>query len=241
MTEIDNRLPRYQRLRDEIAADIAGRRLRPGEAIPTEALLAARHNVAIGTVRKAIDALVAEGLVERRQGSGTFVRRPNFDQSLFRFLRQFGGDGPPQVPESRILERTVAVAPPAIAAALHLQAGAPAIHLERLRLVDGRPMLAEAIWLPKAMFGPLLTTPLEDIGPLLYPFYEAACGHTVASAGETLTVEAASADIAGRLSLAAGSPVVVVERLALGFDGTPLEWRRSQIPASHFRYRIDIK
>jgi len=239
MTDIDSRLPRYQRLRDEIARDIAQQNMRPGDAIPTEAALAARHGVAVGTVRKAIDALVADGLVERQQGRGTFVRRPNFDQSLFRFLRQHAGGG--QIPESRILQRETAIAPAEVAAALRLPPKGEGIHLQRLRLLDGTPMLAETIWLPKAMFAPLLALPLAEIGPLLYPFYERVCGQTVASARETLSVETASPIIAGRLALAAGSPVVVVERLATGFDGQPLEWRRSHIPAAQFRYHIEIK
>jgi GntR family transcriptional regulator len=89
----DLRLPLYQRLRDEIAHKIARNVWRSGEPIPTEAELAATHRVAIGTVRKAIDALVADGLVERQQGRGTFVRRPRFDRSLFRFFRHLESDG----------------------------------------------------------------------------------------------------------------------------------------------------
>src|SRR6516165_11607891 len=60
----DDRLPRYQRLRDELVALIAARHWRPGEAIPTEQALAKRYEVAVGTVRKAVDLLVAEGLLE---------------------------------------------------------------------------------------------------------------------------------------------------------------------------------
>ena len=73
--QADNRLPRYQRLRDELASKIAARRWQPGEAIPTEQELAQSFDLAVGTVRKAIDLLVAEGLLERYQGRGTFVRR----------------------------------------------------------------------------------------------------------------------------------------------------------------------
>ncbi|RYP57051.1 hypothetical protein DL771_011514 [Monosporascus sp. 5C6A] len=67
----DLRLPRYQQLRDDLAAQIAQQHWRPGDAIPTEAELAKTYNVAVGTVRKAVDVLVAEGLLERFQGRGT--------------------------------------------------------------------------------------------------------------------------------------------------------------------------
>jgi len=61
MDHPDLRLPLYQRLRDEIARSIAANVWRPGEAIPTEAEFAASHGVAVGTVRKALDTLVASG------------------------------------------------------------------------------------------------------------------------------------------------------------------------------------
>ena len=109
---IDERLPRYQRLRDEIAEKIARHVWRPGDALPTEADLAASHNIAVGTVRKAIDALAADELVERQQGRGTFVRRPQFDASLFRFFRYAGMDEQ-TVPGSRLLGREAISATPA--------------------------------------------------------------------------------------------------------------------------------
>src|SRR5918912_2432046 len=105
MDQLDLRLPLYQRIRDEIAQQIARNVWRPGEAIPTEAELAASHEVAVGTVRKALDALVADGMIERRQGRGTFVRRPNFDRGLSRFFRFQGPDGRAHPPPGGILLR----------------------------------------------------------------------------------------------------------------------------------------
>lgn len=239
MSIIDDRLPRYQRLRDQIAAEIAAQVWKPGEAIPSETDLAATHKVALGTVRRAIDVLVAEGLVERSHGRGTFVRRPSFDNSLFRFLRVQGGD-PGMVPDSRILERAALPAPPEVAHMLGLATGGEAIRLVRQRLLGGRVLMAEEIWLPKARFAAMLTVELSSIGALLYPAYERLCGQLVASADETLTVEAVSADHAKLVGLTPGQPVVVIERLARGYDRQPLEWRRSRAPAATFRYHVQI-
>lgn len=241
MGSVDHRLPLYQRLRDEIAAQIATHVWRPGEAIPTEAELAASHKLAIGTVRKAIQTLVDDGLVERFQGRGTYVRRPSFDSSLFRFLRFHGPDGRHVVPESRILARSGLAGPAEVTKALRLPSGAAVIRLLRQRLIEGRPVLAEEIWLPKDRFEPLLTIPDEEMGALLYPTYESRCGEIVASAEETLTVEALASPFDALLALSPGSPVVVIERLAFGYHGEPLEWRRSCAPASTFRYHIEIR
>lgn len=239
--QADDRLPRYQRLRDELASQIAEHRWRAGEAIPTEQELSRTYEVAVGTVRKAIDQLVVEGLLERFQGRGTFVRRASFDGSLFRFFRFQNRRGERRIPTSRILMREVVPAPSAVSAALAIDTEAPVIHISRLRLVDEHPILAEEIWLPYERFAAFATLPTEKIGDLLYPVYETHCNQVIASAGETLTVETVDAMYGRLLRIEAGSPVVVIERLAYGYDRRPLEWRRSRGPASEFVYQVEIR
>jgi GntR family transcriptional regulator len=241
MDQGDLRLPLYQRLRDEIAQQIARNVWRPGEAIPTEAELAASHEVAVGTVRKALDALVADGMIERRQGRGTFVRRPNFDGSLFRFFRYQGPDGSRIVPEGRIQEREVLSAPPPVRSALRLRDDEEAIRLSRLRLISGKPVLSEEIWLPWRRFGAFLEAEPGEIGDLLYPAYERFCGEIVARAEETLTVDTATAEDVRLLGLEQGAPVVVIDRMAFGYDNHPIEWRHSRGPTTEFRYQIEIR
>lgn len=140
-----------------------------------------------------------------------------------------------------MLDRTLTTPPAAVAEALDLPKKAQAIRLERLRLIDDKPVLLEEIWLPQAQFGALAKVAPADFPDLLYPFYEEFCGKVIASAEETLTVDSASAAEARLLDIKAGQPVVVVERLALGYDRRPLEWRRSRGPADGFRYQIEIR
>ena len=237
----DARLPLYQRLRDQLAEQIANNRWRPGEAIPTEAALSAEYQLSTGTVRKAIDALVSEGILERQQGRGTFIRRAQFQSSLFRFFRFQTVSGERQVPESRILSIEPVAAPSAVAQALGLPADAPVIRIVRVRLLDVKPVLAEEIWLPRQRFQALLEIDLSRKGPLLYPIYEEVCGQVVASAEETLTAESVNDVNARLLQVAVNSPVIVIERLARDYAGSPLEWRRSRGHAEHFRYSVDIR
>ena len=237
----DERLPLYHRLRDALSAEIATHAWRPGEPIPTEAALAKAHAVSIGTVRKAIDSMVADGRLERFQGKGTFVRRPDFQSSFFRFFRFLDTSGVARVPVSRILKREVAAMPAAVAAAFNLAEGAQAIRFSRLRLIAERPLVLEDIWLPYQRFKPLLKIDTGEFGDLLYPLYEQHCGVMVASAQETLTAEAVSARHARLLELEAGAPVVVIERVALRADRQALEWRQSRGPASEFHYQVEIR
>lgn len=237
----DLRLPLYQRLRDDLAAGIAARRWRPGDLIPSEAELAGRHGLSVGTVRKAIEQLVAEGLLERRQGRGTFVRRARFDSSLFRFFRFQSETGERVVPKARILRRTALPAPSAVASALRLREGEPVVNLSRLRLIDGEPLLAEEIWLEAARFAAVLEVGTGELGDLLYPFYEDRCAQMVATADEVLTVEAANRLQARLLGRAPGAPLIVVERTAFDPERRPIEWRRSRGPADRFRYHAEIR
>ena len=240
MTDLDDRRPIHRRLSEQLALDISQSRFRPGEAISGEDELAATYKVALGTVRKALDHLVARGLVERIQGTGTFVRRPDFSIAFVRFIRCFGSAGDRRMPGSRILSRETMVGPHEVTEALHLDNGALVLRLHRLRTHDGLPVLLEEIWLNEARFAPVLT--MEDMQPrLLYPIYEELCGAVVARAEETITIDTANANDAELLDLTVGCPVVLIDRLAIGYDGLPIEWRRSRGSASDFRYRIEIR
>jgi len=238
---VDDRIPRYHRLRDQLAERIAALEWQLHEPLPTEQELGIAYGVAVGTVRKAVDLLVREGLLERFQGRGTFVRRATFDQSLFRFFRFHAQTSERRVPESRILQRVVMPAPEAVAAKFSLRTDAKVIHLTRLRLIDNTPIIAEDIWLPFKLFAALADCPIDAFGPLLYPFYEQQCGRVIARADERLTVQTANASDVATLQVAQASPVVVIERIAYGYDGAPLEWRVSRGAAQHFSYEIEIR
>lgn len=236
----DARLPLYQQLRDTFAATIAQGQWRPGDAIPSEADLARMHGVAIGTVRKAVDQLVAEGVLDRQQGRGTFVKRTRFNASMFRFFRFQSESGERRVPVSRILRRETLPAPSAVASALRIRPGDEVIHLTRLRLLDDLPLLAEDIWLPRDRFEPLLALNSNEFGDLLYPLYEERCEQVVVAAEETLTVEIADPMKARLLQLQPHAPLIVIERLAYDLVRQPLEWRRSRGAADKFRYHVEI-
>src|SRR3954469_23435342 len=95
---LDERLPRYQQVHGDLMHRIATGEWLPGEPIPTEAQLSSAYEVSTGTLRKAVDLLVAEGVLTRSQGKGTFVRRPQIDSSMLRFFRFKSSGGDPVLP-----------------------------------------------------------------------------------------------------------------------------------------------
>jgi GntR family transcriptional regulator len=248
----DERLPLYQRLRDDLLQRLAAGEWPPGAAIPTEAELTQTYGLATGTVRKAIDKLVADGVLTRSQGKGTYVKRPSFDSSLFRFFRFKTKGGAAVRPTARVHSRHVRVPPAGVRKALGLaenvddsdSAGAGAsvcVVLSRTRQVDEQVVLVEEIWLPRGPFEPLVTLKLEDFGDLLYPLYEQTCRQRVATAREKLTVETASRALAARLGIPVGSAVIAVQRTAFNFAGQAIEWRCTRGSAAGFQYEVDIR
>ncbi|MCB1478947.1 MAG: GntR family transcriptional regulator [Rhodobiaceae bacterium] len=237
----DERIPIYQRLADTLRQSVITGALKPGDRAPSENFLSDEYGLAPGTVRKALDVLVGEGVFERFQGKGTFVRRPSFDASLFRFFRFRGPDGEFRVPESRILRREIEPMPGHVCVALEVSKGTPGISMSRLRMHEGTPVVAEEIWLEHAPFAKFADMPAEEIGALLYPVYDRECGRLVARAEETMTVEAASREIARLLRIDAGAPVIVIDRIAKGYDNKPIEWRRSRGRADQFTYQTEIR
>ena len=84
LVETDQRLPLHERIRDVLASRITSKKWPLGTMIPPEQAIAAELGVALGTVRRALGSLVDKGLVERRQGVGTFVKRADFSNSSHR-------------------------------------------------------------------------------------------------------------------------------------------------------------
>lgn len=77
--EIEQVLPKYLQVADHIRGQIVRGELAPGDEVPSEREIAEQWNVSRPTATRALAALRAEGLVEARQGSGTFVRRARED------------------------------------------------------------------------------------------------------------------------------------------------------------------
>ncbi|WP_426959994.1 GntR family transcriptional regulator [Muricoccus radiodurans] len=238
----DLRLPLHARLRDALAARIASQEWPADSRIPAEALLAAEYGVAPNTLRRALGQLVQEGLLERRQGRGTFVRRPAFQAPLFRFFNFEDQAGSGRIiPESRIVGSALTTLPDDAARALRLPAGHAALRLDRLRFWGGEPVVMEEIFLPLPRFAALRDRPIESFETLLYPLYEREFGLVVGGVEDALRVGLADARRAEWLGVAEGSAVAIIDRLSLTVDGAPIEWRRAWGRGDRFSYRISLR
>jgi len=158
---VDNRLatagvvglsPLYRRVEDRILKDLAAGQWRSGEPIPAETKLAKRFDVSIGTVRKAIDELVARQILVRHQGRGTFVAVHDEDRALFYFFRVVARDGIKKYPTSELLSFSEGRADPAQAAALRIPRGAPILRFRNRLAIEGRALILDRIAVPQSLF-----------------------------------------------------------------------------------------
>jgi DNA-binding GntR family transcriptional regulator len=138
-----------QELRALMRELIAG--ARPGDRLPSERTLSQRWHAARMTVRNATDVLVAEGLVARRHGSGTYVLPPQVVRFLG--LSSFSQDMRERglIPSSRLLEFTVESANDKTAARLAINVGQSVHQFTRLRLGSDEPMAIETVWISSAL------------------------------------------------------------------------------------------
>lgn len=140
-----------------VQAFIQDNHLKPGDQIPTETRLMERFSVSRATVRQAIQELVSEGIVEKRHGYGTFVAEPKVSIELSGFF-SFYEEAAKESLESHtsMLECSeLCPAPDKVRRRLGLSATDSVCFVQRMRYIDGDPVLLESTYLPKRIFGSL--------------------------------------------------------------------------------------
>jgi GntR family transcriptional regulator len=229
--------PLYLQIRDLLVRSLESGEWAPGEAIPSELVLAARFGVSQGTVRKAIDALAADNLVVRRQGKGTFVAtHADEGQSTFRFLHIRRDDGVDEYPASRLVDVRRGKASGEVARLLDIKPGDPVVLVRRLLDWQGAPAVLDDIALPGALFRGLTKAKLEAYKGSMYGFFETAFGVRMLSAQERLKAVAAEPGVAALLGVAPGTPLLEVDRVAFTFGGRPVEFRRGLCSTARHHY-----
>jgi GntR family transcriptional regulator len=232
--------PLYQQIKALITQGLESGEWKPGEMIPSEVELAARYKVSQGTVRKAIDELAADNLLVRRQGKGTFVATHNEDRVQFRFLRLLPEDGDLHPHVSRLLECRRLRAPAEIARQLDLKPADPVVCIKRLLQFDGETTVFDEIWLPGVVFRGLTAERLADYKGPLYAMFETEFGTRMIRASEKIRAVGADEAVAELLGVAAGSPLLSVERVSYTYGDRPVEVRRGWYVTNGYYYQNDL-
>jgi GntR family transcriptional regulator len=226
----------YEQVRARLIEGISSGRWRAGQALPSESALAAAHGVAIGTIRKAVDSLVAEGALARHQGKGTFVTAHDGGRLMFHFFHIVGRDGTRSYPEVSTVSFRRDRADAAAAGALGIAPHEKVIRIRNVLSLEGRPRIVDDIVLPSALFPGLTEKIFLARGNTIYHLYQSRYGINVLRTDERLRADLASAEDARLLGVAQGAPLLEVRRVALTFRDRPVELRVSRVDTSSHDY-----
>jgi GntR family transcriptional regulator len=233
--------PAYRELADQLRAAIERNGVK--EQLPTEAELSRRYGLSRQTVRRAYQELVADGVVTRVPGRGTFPTPPGpyvRSQGSFDDLLAQHADTELEV-----------VAPLRVAAQPHRDAaerlrGGPVMEVRVRRLQGGVPYAATVVSLPvhvgrRLLRLRLLRTPGARRQTTVLELLDAVLEPPIVSARQDITVGVAAPEMAGLLDLAPGAPVLRIDRLYFDADERPVEYAVSYMNPERYTYRLELK
>jgi GntR family transcriptional regulator len=231
---VQGSLPLFLQISELLIRDIASGRLIDGEKLPPEREMAAQLGIAVGTLRQALKALTAKGLLDRVQGSGNYVRALHDPASVYAMFRLELAEGG-GLPTAQVLSVARCIKDPALPP---FGESAEGHRIRRLRFLSGRVAAVEEIWLDGSYAD---TIAAGDLSESLYLYYRERLGLWIARA-EDRVGQAACPDWAPpEFPHAAGSPLPLITRVSWDQDGKRAEsswtWYDPQIA----RYVARIK
>lgn len=223
---------RYREIAEALRASITAGELAAGRLLPSEAELSGTYAASRVTVRRALELLRADGLVDSRQGFGWFVATAPVRQVLGRLgtiEEQMAASG--LRPERRVLDFAYVHAP----ARIRQQLGADQVlRVRRVNLADGEPFARVTVWCPAELAVDVSRADVERS-----PFYE-LLPVSLASATQTIGAAAASAADAEVLRIPAGSPVLRCERLTCDVSGRVVLVSTHVFPAHRTEFVVEL-
>ncbi len=230
-------LPLYKKIKLEITRTLSSGKLEPGAALPTEEQFSVQYGVSIGTVRRAMSELVAERVLIRQQGRGTFLAPHSPERMLNSFWHFVRKDGVREVPIVQTLRflRTTADTP--TAQMLALEPGAPIYRIFNLMLMGGNPVLVDDVRISQRMFPGLTKAEFVARDTTIYGLYQNRFRISVVQTMDRLAAISADAETAELLAIPVSSPVLEVVRVAYTFHEQPVECRRSVLHSERYEFR----
>ena len=235
-------LTAYEEVKQKITEDLVRGRYPMGQALPAEKDLSKELDVSIGTLRKAVDELVAEGIVVRRQGRGTYVAEHDLKRLLYYFFHVVKHDVDKKAnPRVELVSLNTAVATKEEAGKLNIKEGAPVWRLVNCLYLEERCVMIDQITLDKKRFKNLTRAEFINREGSIYQLYQMKYGQTVVRSSERLRASLVSKQHAEWLDIKPNSPVLVIRRVALGIQDDPIEWRISTLNTNQYEYFSELQ
>ena len=223
---------RYQQIAGELRGRVLAGQFAAGRMLPSESELSAEFSASRVTVRRALEVLRDEGLVDARQGFGWFVAGDPLRQPLGRLAtieEQMAESG--VVSERRILEFAFERAPKFVTRVVNT---AQVLRVKRLNMADGEPFAIVTVWCPADLGQHLSRRDVEQS-----PFYE-LLEIPLQGATQTIGADAATDDDAKLLQVPVGSPVLRCERVTSDASGRAVLLSRHVFPGHRTEFVVDL-
>jgi len=227
-------IPLYLQIEQRIVRAIHVGDLAPMTRVSSELELAKVFSVSRMTARKAVDRLVADGMLFRKQGKGTFVAEPKIAHGLstqLSFSTAMTSLG--LALSTRVLQQGMTPAPAEVAESLKIAPGESTVYIRRLRLVQGEPAAIHTSYL-LGSYGAVLSTDLEDSLTTAM----GAVGARVDHSRDAVEAVVASQQEATELNVEVGSPLLMIEGVAFAMS-VPVRYTRALYRGDRFRFSID--
>ncbi|GGF20073.1 mannosyl-D-glycerate transport/metabolism system repressor MngR [Halobacillus andaensis] len=228
--------PLYRRIAQKIKEDIAKGVWKEGEAIPTELHLSEQYQASRVTVRQAIKLLVEEGLLEKVQGSGTYVKEQKIEHNIFELLsfteemRKLNKE-----PINKILDFQLIEPEDHVRRRLQLSEGDKVFYVRRQRLVDDVPYVVEDTFLPVDMFPHLSYSIMTGSK---YDYIEKQVGKRIKESFQEVIPILPSEDIAQALTVEETTPILKMESYSIFEDGTIFEYSENHFKSDEYKFTL---
>ena len=227
-------LPRYIQTAELLIREIMAGRLLDGERLPPEREMAADLGISVGTLRKALAELTDKGLLERRQGSGNYVRHTGEHAGVYALFRLelLDGGGLPTADVLSVERLPKPVSFPDFGAA-------PEGHrIRRLRRLNKVPIAVEEIWLD-GRFAQAITKP--ELSESLYLFYRTRLGLWISRAEDRVGIDVVPDWAPPAFGQSPGAPCGYIERISWDQENARAEFSRTWFDGSRANYVSRLK
>jgi GntR family transcriptional regulator len=233
-------VPYYYQLRQLLERAVTSGSLAVGQQIPTEAALCERFDVSRTVVRQTLNDLERQGLVTRIKGKGTFVAAPKLSEHLVQSLTSLHEDlaSRGERLETQVLRLEVQPISPHVAEMLRLPETDQIVLLERLRFLNGEPLVVTTAHMPLALCAPILE--LDMTGRSLFETYERELGYSLHRGTRAIEARLAAKDIAHHLGIPEGAPVLVFTGVTYIEGGRPIEYFVGIHRGDRSRFEVEL-
>ena len=230
--------PLFEQLRDAILQMIEQGKYKPGDFIPSERELAEQYAISRVTVRQALNSLVQDGVISKKQGKGNFVATQRIEtklDSLLGFVEEFAVQG--IACEILVIQQGYEIAPPDIVSAMRAHNDPEMFLLVREINVENKALGVDYTYIPRSVAYQFDQMDFREV--ILYRLLEQR-GYKLLSAEQTITAEMPNPQDCALLRINAKTPMLVRCRVAYVEGNLPIAYSRTLYRGDRYRYSLTL-